>query len=81
MSDLNKCCRQKYWSEVEDSERIVRLRSQVKRLIQRVDMLEKILQILSCHQHAPDGKMFVPIEKGYENINVRACHDGDDVCF
>jgi hypothetical protein len=65
MSDLtgmnaNGLCREKYWSELTDSERIERMRQEVKRCQQDIAMLIRAVIKLERHEHKPDGTLMVP---------------------
>lgn len=56
MADLGMCSREKYWSEINDQERIVRLREVVNRLMRQVDELRRTNERLLSHCHTEDGR-------------------------
>ena len=54
------CEREKYWVELTDSEKIERMRGEVKNWQRKCDRLERALSGFIQHQHGPDGKVLVP---------------------
>ena len=77
-----KCAREKHWSEIDDSERVKRLRETVKRLQYAVRKLEAAVRSLRHHEHGGDGKIVVRL--GYEEGEPESTgsrRTDDDVYF
>jgi len=80
--DGMKANRQKYWSEIDQDEKIKRLRAELKRYMRQLDDLHYDVRRLKEHRHSSDGAPAVPFERpGYEGRTIRHEKDGDDVYF
>jgi len=55
------CRREKYWSELTDSEKIERMRDEVKRWQYKCAEMQNVVDKLHSHQHAPNGEIVVPL--------------------
>ena len=69
----NKICRERYWDELNDSEKIERMRDEVKRLQNQVKRLSQLTDRLLQHNHSQSGALFVPIEAdcGYGQLGLQ----------
>jgi len=60
ISTLGGPSRDKYWSEITADERIVRMRSELKRALRRIDEQGKVIAKLTVqityHEHGNNGK-------------------------
>lgn len=54
------CARDKNWDELSDSEKIERMRMEVKNLQSKCERLERAIVGLRQHQHGADGGILVP---------------------
>lgn len=68
MSSPNSAYKQpKNWDDLTDSEKIERCREQVKETHQyygnRIQELERRVNSLMDHSHAPDGRVMAPVNK------------------
>jgi len=61
VNEKMKACRESYWSEVDDKEKIKRLRVAVKHLQTNVAMLMKFMRYLQAHSHTQDGSLVIPM--------------------
>ncbi len=78
-----KASRERYWSEIDDQEKIKRLREKVKTLESRVDMLTEKIAFFRNHRHDGDC-ICVPYEDGisYRRKNIFHLDTNiDDVYF
>jgi hypothetical protein len=61
---IGGCCREKYWKELSDTEKIERLRTVLKRKESSIEALDKIvgnlIRLFEEHIHL-DGKRVMPI--------------------
>jgi hypothetical protein len=73
-TDLNeqKCCREKYWSEMNDSEKVDHLKREVQYMQNHIKTLTDFVSKLITHSHL-EGKMVSPIEhpSKYDWFNFR----------
>jgi hypothetical protein len=89
-------CREKYWSEITDAERIERMRAILKHTERRCeelhDALYRAMAVITTHQHGCDGKPMVSADSvlnlnnpiGYGTPSPRRLGDGntpDEVYF
>lgn len=66
MSQEEKISRVKFWSELDDKEKVERMRGEVKRLEAVIQHQSEIIQRLLSHQHDANGKIVVILnEYGY----------------
>ncbi len=56
--------REKYWSEINDTEKIERLRKEIKYLKNRISDISSQSYKLEQHEHNALGKIVVPINSG-----------------
>ncbi len=81
MNDAMQCSRQKYWSEIDDQEKIRRLREEVKQLKRRFENIASIVDKLSDHDHA-DGKVVTPLHSRFGQAESDGSRgDGDEAYF
>jgi hypothetical protein len=60
--------REKYWSELDDQEKIERLRSEVKTLKSQLETLHDLKDMFDVHSHRqPDGQAQVPAHRSYRS--------------
>jgi hypothetical protein len=82
--DLGKTpMREKYWSEIDESEKVERIRREVKTLIMRVDRLMNKMERIESHSHL-DGELVVPLRSNIiesERPNRSHGPNTDDVYF
>jgi hypothetical protein len=82
-----KIAREKYWSEVDDAERVKRLRREVKHLRREVYTLNRAMRFLQTHSHAPDGSVVISLfmrdepELTDRYAGTLREPDGDDMYF
>ena len=79
MDECNKTCREKYWSEIDDSEKIKRLRAEIKRLQFRYERLLGSVVQLENHQHIGDNLVV-----NFDSPRVQQyskAEEGDDCYF
>lgn len=75
------CGREKYWSELNDSEKIERMRNQVKSLQEEAKRLRELIFKLLVHKHL-DGEIVIPVDSGKSGVDqVRRTWDPDKVYF
>lgn len=60
---MNECNREKYWSEKNDSEKVLMLGEAVDNLSKRVVELEHALFDLAQHSHDKDGELMIPMRR------------------
>lgn len=84
---MDKPMRQQYWSEIDDTRRIERMRDEVRHLKSQNSQLIESVRTLLTHVHNKDGTPLVPIEpdfgsqiRGYASISGGAANK-DDVYF
>lgn len=65
-----KAMREKYWSEIDDAERVVRTRNAVKKLQRKVEKLNKLFDRLSIHSHLSNGEIVIPLHSKMENDEI-----------
>ena len=61
-SDQCEASRQKYWSELQEHERIERQRDVVKRLEERLQIAEVFIRTLMEHKHDASGALCGPLD-------------------
>ncbi len=76
-----KVRRLKNWSEINDKQKIKRLRETVKRLENRTNSLWACVQQLKRHKHLPDGTVVVELGNGYDSSTLQATEADDEVYF
>ena len=82
-----KASRERYWSEIDDKEKIRRLRQQVKELQHSMQIMRDKVDILINHQHGNDNKLLVKYEDSlsyvarYGRISGNPRNFNDDVYF
>lgn len=66
--------RNKYWSELENDERIERLRTLVKSIVSENNSLRKEMRIIKEHIHDKDGKAVIvkPLRDEYDGMSTLA---------
>lgn len=69
--EWKKACRQSYWSEIDDTEKIRRMREVVKKLQRDVEKLNKLFDRLSIHNHLSNGEIVIPLHSNMENDEIR----------
>ena len=75
-------CREKYWSEINDEEKVERLRKEVKLLRRQAQEFKTTLLKLREHGHDMTGKPTIPlISQGGHGFIGQQVPDGDDVYF
>lgn len=52
-----QACREKYWTELNDSEKIERMRTEVKRIQYLQKKLDSAVYLLLRHEHNQSGKL------------------------
>jgi hypothetical protein len=62
---LGKCCREKYWKELADEEKIERLHQVVRILKSTVDRLNEDNDLFRQHQHDCDDNLMIPFDARY----------------
>ena len=62
MSTSQQDAREMFWDELDPEQQRERMRSYVKRLMDRVDRLENDVRILGGHTHDVSGNVSVPIQ-------------------
>ena len=55
--------RAKYWNELDDSEKIERMRQEVKHLVNRINTLTEKIDELFDHRHMEDGTLCKQLER------------------
>ena len=83
MSEELKSSREKYWSELSDSEKAERMRGQVKNLLRTIREIESSIRNFSEHNHL-NNEIVMPIRSrhGYgEAEQMRRGPGKDDVYF
>jgi len=88
-STLGGPCREKYWSEITADERIVRMRSELKRAQRRIDeqgnAIAKLLTQMAEHEHGSNGQPVMPIVSRYSSqerdMPTSSKGTGDEVWF
>jgi conjugal transfer/entry exclusion protein len=81
--EINKICREKYWSELTTEERVERMREQVKNLQREIRSLGNLIQNLSEHNHL-NNEIVMPLRsrRGLEKTEQTRRGPGkDDVYF
>ena len=84
MSGDEQCnsIREKYWSEINEIEKIERMRREVKRHFRQLNELREQIRKLKRHRHnQPDGEIFIPMNYGEYDEIPRPERSGDDVYF
>ncbi len=82
-NDQCKIACEKYWSEIDETEKCRRLRRVVKGLQREVRALTQVVEKLTTHQHV-DGSLYVPLfppnEPSFNTFRLYE-KEGDDVFF
>jgi hypothetical protein len=67
----DKACREKYWSELTDAEKVERMREILKRSERRneelQEMLHRLAPLVTGHQHGSDGRPVVPADRAFQS--------------
>ena len=68
--------REKYWSEIDDKEKINRMRLIVQGLLERAESQEAIIDRLRRHKHNKDEKVVTeePMEFGNHGLGMLSPH-------
>jgi len=77
----DECCkvaREMYWSEIDDTEKIRRMRSEIKNLQRKVKKLNKLFDRLSIHSHLSNGEIVIPLHSNMENDEIRLFISNED---
>jgi hypothetical protein len=72
-----KCCREKYWSEKNDSEKIEMLKYELKRTQNVIETLCILVCKLFAHQHGATGGLLTEITIGTEIERSPICFRGE----
>lgn len=68
--------REKYWSEIGDKEKIVRIRGIVKQQQNEIRRLSSLVEALVQHDHGKSGQLLSPIRfGGYETFSPSPRND------
>jgi len=81
--ELSAPCREKYWSELNESEQIERLRKQLKFVSKQIGELQQVVHLLNNHSH-DQGRITVPFDGNLKTLitsNWSHQAPGDDVYF
>lgn len=64
--DVGNTCegREKYWSKIDDKEKIKRLRQVVKQQQAELRRLSASVEILMNHEHGKSGQILSPVRQG-----------------
>ena len=62
---LGEVCREKYWSEKTDQEKIFQLGEAVDMMAKRIVELETNLFDLVQHEHGKDGEIVIPLKRAH----------------
>lgn len=72
MAEIGSVQREKYWSELTDTEKIERCRQEIKSLSSNLSSslrrIEAKIDMLMEHRHLPDGQVVKKIDK-YDYLN------------
>lgn len=61
MDESTRAMREKYWSELDSEQKIKRMRGIVRAQQQRIDRLERFVELFKHHEHL-EGDILVPLE-------------------
>lgn len=78
-----KACeaREKYWSEIDDKEKIKRLRQIVKQQQGELRRLSNLVDMLANHEHGKLGQILSPLLRGGYHTLSGPREDKDEVYF
>lgn len=77
-----RTCREKYWSELTEAEKVERMRSEVKRMSYAVMRLNRAVDNLLNHTHV--GEMvYMPLRERYGDVEAESpsIRNKDEVYF
>ena len=60
---LNQAVREKFWEEMDDAQRMAKMREEVRYLRRLVTNMESTINSLRRHQHAQDGALMIPLKR------------------
>ena len=86
MDESLKCAREKYWSELDQAQKVERTRGVVKRLLQDNRELRQtvseLVRVVSHHEHGVLGTTMTPVRLDRSCDSERLpVEKGDDVFF
>ena len=64
---FNQAMRKKFWDEMNDAQRMEKMREEVRYLRRLYTDLQRTVNKLKLHQHAQDGSIFVPLKRNDED--------------
>ena len=78
----NMAMRQKYWSELDDKEKIERMRGIVKNLLESLELQQQKMTKIEKHEHL-NGRLVVGLDDNRFGVlpNSYRKQSGDDIYF